>query len=80
MHNHRVEPTTVNFSPSKFRVFVRINQVAKLKVHFIIGSQWSVPREIVRIKYIAIVDCNLWKLAITSDPDGLVGYHLVHHL
>ena len=43
----------VNSSPSKFRIFVWINRGADLRVHFNIESQWSVSREIVRIKLIA---------------------------
>ena len=39
--------------PQKFRFSVRINQDAELRVHFNIGSQWSVSREIVRIKHSA---------------------------
>ena len=43
----KVQSTTVNSSPSKFKFFVRINRGAELKVYFSIGSQWSMSREIV---------------------------------
>ena len=41
-----MQSTTVNSSPSKFRFFVRINRGAKLIVHFNIGSQWNMSREV----------------------------------
>ena len=34
----------------RFQIFVRINRDAELGVYFNIGSQWSVSREIVRIR------------------------------
>ena len=42
-----VQSATLNSSPSKFRFFVQINRGAELRVHFNIGSQWSVSIEIV---------------------------------
>ena len=51
--SERIQATTVNSVPSEFRKTVRIIQSAELTVLFNIGSQWSVSREIVRIKHSA---------------------------
>ena len=48
-----IQLTTVNSSPAKFKFVVQIKQGAELRVHFNIESQWSVSREIVRIKHSA---------------------------
>ena len=53
IYQQSVQSTTVNSLTSKFNFFVRINQGAELRVHLNIGSQWSVSREIVRIKHSA---------------------------
>ena len=52
--------TTLNSSPSEYRQTVQIIRSAKLTVLFNIGSQWSVSREIVRIKCsdeLSVVNC-----------------------
>ena len=56
-----LQSTTVNSSPLKFRFFVQINWHAKLRVHFNIGSQCSVCREIVWIEHgdkLTVIDCT----------------------
>ena len=45
-----VQSTTGNSSPSILKMLVRINRCDELRVYFNIGSQWSVSREIVRMK------------------------------
>ena len=55
-----VQSTTLTSSPSEYNFFARIKRGDELRVAFNIGSQWSVSREIVRIKH--SVELSIWQI------------------
>ena len=71
-----IQSTTVNWSPSTFKILLQINRGANLRVQFSIRSQCSVSREIVRIKHSAeLSECRIKhsQLYLAKETDSHLG-------